>query len=211
MRFGGMVSRRRDLCDGCCCRGVRGVVRFVIDDWELVETSETGDGDGVIEADRERVIRAGRVSLREVLVVTAFLRFGPGSGPLPRTKSFSDSWDSGFRLESSEEVSGVVEMVLLFPELELLLAATFFDVWKYWFNLPLNVVILFTGTSLLSHPSCLFPCWVSTVISASSCGVEGVEWEEFGCRFEWWRITGWGIVFLIGKFYILLGNTSGEQ
>lgn len=175
MRFGGIVSRRRDLCDGCCCGGVRGVVRFVIDDWELVEIRETGDGDGVIEADRERVIRAGRVSLREVLVVTAFLRFGPGSRPLPRTKSFSGSWDSGFRLESSEEVSGVVEMVLLFPELELLLAATFFDVWKYWFNLPLNVVILFTGTSLLSHSSCLFPFCVSTVISASSCGVE--DWN----------------------------------
>ena len=91
MRLRGIVSRRRDLCDGRCCRGVRGVVRFVIDDWERVETSETGDGDGVNEADRERVIRAGRVSLREVLVVTAFLRLGPDSAPLPRTKSLSGS------------------------------------------------------------------------------------------------------------------------
>ena len=67
-------------------------------------------------------------------------------------------------MESSEEVSGVV-VTVLFPELELLLAVTFFDAWKYWFNLPLNVVFLFTGTSLRSHSSCLYPCWVSTAIS----------------------------------------------
>ena len=91
MRLGGIVSRSRELCDGCCCcRGMRGG-RFVVVDWERVETREIGDGDGVNEADRERVIRAGRVSLREVLVATAFLRFGPDSGPLPRTRSLSGS------------------------------------------------------------------------------------------------------------------------
>lgn len=29
------------------------------------------------------------------------------------------------------------------------------------------------------------------------------------CRFEWWRITGWGIVFLIGKFLFYIENISG--
>ena len=130
--------------------------RFVVVDWERVDTREAGEDDGVDEADRERVIRAGRVSLMEGLVATAFLRFGFDSEPLPETTSLSGSWDDCFRLESSEQVSGVVAMVL-FPELELLLVATFLDVWKYWFSLPLNVVILFTGTSLLSHSSCLFP------------------------------------------------------
>ena len=138
--------------------------RFVVVDWERVEAREIGDGDGVDEADRERVIRVGRVSFREALVVTAFLRFDPGSAPLPKIESLSGSWDSGFRLESSEKVSGVVGM-LLFPELELLLAVTFLDVWKYWFNRPLNVVFLFTGTSSLSHSSCLFSFWLSTVIA----------------------------------------------
>lgn len=35
-----------------------------------------------------------------------------------------------------------------------------------------------------------------------------LEWEN--CRFEWWRITGWGIVFLIGKFifYIISGTIN---
>ena len=153
--------------------------RFVVVDWERVEAREIGDGDGVDEADRERVIRAGRVSFREALVVTAFLRFDPRSEPLPKIESLSGSWDSVFRLESSEKVSGVVG-ILLFPELELLLAVTFFDVWKYWFNRPLNVVLLFTGTSLPSHSSCLFPFCVSTVIFlGSSCGVEEVGMGEF--------------------------------
>ena len=91
VRFGGIVSRRRDLFDGCCCRGVRGVVRFVVVDWERVEAREIGDGDGVNEADRERVIRAGRGSLREALVASAFLRLGLDSAPLPRTRSLSGS------------------------------------------------------------------------------------------------------------------------
>lgn len=118
------------------------------------------DWDCSKDAERERVIRAGIfiaiglsavVSVAVLVLVAAppFLRFDlekpfNSSSPLASPSAFRDS-ESRFHSNSGSSVE-------LFGFVAVLVAARFFDVWKYRSSLPLKLVALFTGASLSS-------CW----------------------------------------------------
>lgn len=118
VRFGGMVSRRRDFgvdcrwrcC--CCCRWV--VAREVV---EGVVTRD-GGGDCNEDAERERVIRPVSVGVAMAVTVASlvFLRFGLAPG-LSSSLSTPRDVESRFMsvAEESETASGV-EIFALFPE-----------------------------------------------------------------------------------------------
>lgn len=132
------------------------VVVIVLVDWERVKARVCGDCNS--EAERDRVIRIGDSSGVEVGVASPFLRFLKPSEALSVVKSLScTSCEDESRFRVSSAVPVVVGF-LLFEPLDAT-ATFFFEVWKYWFNRPLKLVFLFTGTSksLSSYSSCLYP------------------------------------------------------
>lgn len=120
----GRLLRDRDF--GCGSSGVVDVVGV-----------DVVDGDGVLLAERDRVMRAG---------------MGDGVGFFLRFEIVRDS-DT---VSDCVGESLSVDVVLLTSRLRLrglgavgvvVDVGACLEVWKYWFSRPLNVVLLFTGTS----------------------------------------------------------------